>query len=784
MPSHSETSLKAGLTALKQGDYQTAEEILEAVVVTISDRMAVIQAQIGLVVVYARTGETAKAIALCETLTKNERPQVKEWAERSLQELTKRYNKNAPSHALSTTETTNLTGLVPLENSPPPPPTTPESEVQESVNQEESTSIETLDNTTAEINQTNRQTRIFSPVSIPHQLPKGRKRAHGASFTLPPPPPPPPPPNNSPASVHREKAQPLTIYWRQAGRAKVWQPLSKRGSKLLKLLEIGTFIALFWVIRALFVFITGLFNDILVKLPFLEPIQLLYQNPTVFLLVLLLTLMFLSPWLLDRLLTKFYGNRQLDQDVLNRYSKESVRVLQRYCRQRRWQIPKLYVMPIAAPLALTYGSLRRNARIVVSRGLLEQLRDDEIATIYGSQLGHIANRDFMVMSLVLLVTIPVYRLYQQFSHWGDNTSQPIWRSILGVMGSLVYGVWCLLVGTGLWLSQVRLYFSDRIAVDVTGNPNGLVRALLKIAIGIADDVHKQEHTSWQLESLNIVMPVGYKQSLCLGSIAPYTTFESFLMWDILNPYRWWFVVNNTHPLIGDRVKRLCMIARHWHIDPELYLENQHSLRVKRQSFLLQIAPFLGGLLGVVFAVLIWLGWQTAYALKVLNLKWIYDDWNFVTGCMLIGFSIGILLRINSFFPNIQPDTVQTDERLPNLLTNPATLPIDSISIRLVGKLLGRRGTSNYLGQDLILESSTGLVKLHHISWLGQSVNAQDLIGRQIIVKGWLRRGATPWIDVQTLQTQGGKIINSPHPIWSVVVAVAAEVWGAYILLTG
>jgi hypothetical protein len=89
-----------------------------------------------------------------------------------------------------------------------------------------------------------------------------------------------------------------------------------------------------------------------------------------------------------------------------------------------------------------------------------------------------------------------------------------------------------------------------------------------------------------------------------------------------------------------------------------------------------------------------------------------------------------------------------------------------------------------LAQDLVLQSSTGLVKLHHISWLGQHVNPQDLIGRQIIVTGWFRRGATPWIDVQTLQTQSGKIVNSPHPIWSIVLAVAAEVWGAYILLRG
>ncbi|MCX7596857.1 MAG: M48 family metalloprotease, partial [Fischerella sp.] len=591
-------------------------------------------------------------------------------------------------------------------------------------------------------------------------------------------------PSNVSTTINRNQTKPLTIYWRQAGRAKVWQPLPKRGLKLLRLLQLGTLVALFWVIRALLVLVMRFINDILVQLPFFEPIQLLYNNPSIFLLLSLFLLFCLSPWLLDRLLAEFYGQQPLAKDILNRSSKEAVRVLQRYCQQRSWQTPKLFIIPLAAPFAFSYGNLPRTARIVVSRGLLEQLADDEIATIYAAQLGHIAHWDCGVMSLVLLVTIPVYQLYWQFAEWGNRSSPSIWRHVLGVLASLIYCVWCLLVGTALWLSQLRLYYSDRVGAEVTGNPNGLVRALLKIAIGIAGDVQKQEHTSWQLESLNIVMPVGYEQSLCLGSIAAHTTFESFLMWDNLNPYRWWFVINNTHPLIGDRLQRLCDIARIWHVVPELYLESQRPLRVKRQSFLLQIAPFLGIILGIVLGGLIWLIWQIIFAFKILNLKWIYDDWNFLKGSILIGFSIGILLRINSLFPNIKPTNVQTDARLPNLLTNPAALPIDSTGVRLVGKLLGRQGTSNYLGQDLILQSSTGLVKLHHVPWLRQATNLQELIGRQIVVTGWLRRGATPWIDIQSLQTQSGKTLNSPHPILSIVLAVAAEVWGAYILLRG
>jgi Zn-dependent protease with chaperone function len=440
-------------------------------------------------------------------------------------------------------------------------------------------------------------------------------------------------------------------------------------------------------------------------------------------------------------------------------------------------------LPIGAPIALTYGNLARNARIVVSQGLLEQLADDEIAVIYGTQFGQILHKDFVVMSVLLLVTLPVHRIYQQISEWGSKFTG-FWRWPAIVLASLAYGIWCLLTGTALWLSKLRLYYSDRCAAETTGNPNALIRALLKMAMGVAADIAKQGKTSWELESLNLLAPVSYQQSISLGSVAGHIPFTSLLMWENFNPYRRWFTLNNTHPLIGDRIQRLCKIARHWHLEPELHLTTEQALVGKHQPFFLQIAPWLGIPLGLLFAGLIWLLWEIAFATKILNLKWIYEDWSFVTGCLLIGFSIGMVVRMNAFFPDIQPGNLQTDDRLPNLIANPSAIPIDSINVCLAGKLLGRSGVSNCLAQDLILQSHIGLVKLHHIPWLGQSINPQDLIGRQITVVGWFRRGATPWIDIQTLQTQNGQTINSAHPIWSTVLAVAAQACGAYIFLRG
>jgi Zn-dependent protease with chaperone function len=744
MPSHAESSLEAGLVALKQGDYKNAIAQLEPIASnTDARKVAVLQAKVGLVMAYARSGDNSRAIALCETLTEINNPQVKQWADRALKELTKPKKVDNESKK-------SETGFVPLKNSG--------------------------DNSYPGLIPVNALNSSVTQVVVKINNPSSE-----SDHFLPP-------------ATNRVQAKNTQMYWRHAGRAKVWQPRHKLNLLPLRLLTAGTFIALFWMMRAIVKLLMNWSNNILYNIR-LQPLQFLYRDPTQFLLIVLGILILASPWLLDWLLTNFYGRRQLPKETLNVHSRETVRLLQRYCQQRHWRSPKLSVLPMTAPIALSYGYLPRTARIVVSQGLLEQLADDEIATIYASQLAHIAHGDCMVMSLVLLVTLPIYRLVSQ---WTDNISNKILHLPGVVISSLAYGVWCLLTGTTLWLSKLRLYYSDRLAAEITGNPNALVRALLKISIGVAAEIEKQEHTPWQLESLNILAPVSHQQSLCLGSIAGQISFESFLMWDSLNPYRRWFTINNSHPIIGDRIQRLCEIARHWHLDLELYLTKQQPLKIKRHSFVLQIAPFLGIPFGLMFAGLLCLIWQIAFAFKLLNLKWIYDDWSFVTGCVLIGISIGTVMRILYFFPDADmkpsilqsflPDTksttVQTGDRLPNLLANPSALPIDSIRVRLVGKLLGRRGTSNSLEQDLILQTNTGLVKLHHISGLIELVNPQDWIGRQITVTGWFRRGATPWIDIQSLQTQNGQTINSLHLLWSMVLAVATLAWGGYILLTG
>ncbi|NEQ36190.1 MAG: M48 family metalloprotease [Okeania sp. SIO3I5] len=622
------------------------------------------------------------------------------------------------------------------------------------------------------------------------------------------------------------------LKWREAGRAKGGRRLKSPNLTLLWLEQIVVAITLFWLSLTILKFSLDATNDFLVWLPHFRPIQLFYRDPTRNFIIFLLGLFIFSPWLIDGLLILTYGLQTLPTTTLINYSKEANKLLRNFSKKQKIRGITLKILPIDVPIAFSYGCLPRFYRIVVSQGLLDNLAEDEIATIYAREISHVQNGDFRLMSMAnLMLQIP-YTIYWQLTFWADwildfiNHQLPdflpefiksflpilvsVFRAFAAIISTLSYGLYWLLKLPILWLSRRRVYYSDRLACNLTGNPNGLTRAILKITIGMANDVKNQTKIRNLLESFEILMPVGINQAITTGSFLSDSGFESIFNWDIVNPYRQWLEINNSHPLLGDRLKRLTLYANFWKIETELNLGNINAdLTAKNQlsgtqeeniytpqnldwqKLLLQGAPFFCTLIGLGFAIFLWLIGVISSAIGLWRLDWLFGDISILVGCLTIGFSLGILIRINHFFPDIKQTQLSQNPDLVELLTDLKALPLDSQIIQFKGKLLGKSGMSNWLGQDLVVKTTKGLVRLHYSHNFGPLGNLwpkidrpSDLVGKSITVTGWWRRGATPWIDINALKSENGQSIHSGHPVWSTIVAFTLAIWGAYMVYTG
>jgi Zn-dependent protease with chaperone function len=813
-PAADADSLKAGLAALKQGRYASAIALLTDVV----DRLLHLdpnhpqglKGQMGLVVAYDRTHQPDRAIVLCTPLTTSPNPQVKAWADRTLADLHQRHPELGSASAIMppTTPTTGFVPLAPQETAPAARPVF--------VPRRPRSGSETAG----------------SDVSVPdiaaspqneRTSPQSRESAAREAKATAPESPPVPPAN--PVAPARPPAE----------RATKWQALPRLHPLPLILAQLGTPIAVFLMLgllAALNLVLPSFWFEIKTTLLRWSSIPPYGPIPWVEFGFMVVVLWITSPWLLDTCLRLLYGMQPLSTAHLARYSPETHRLIQRFCQKQQLPLLQLGVLPHPAPLAFTYGCLPQQARIVVSQGLLETLADDEIATIYARELGHIHSGDFSAMALFATVTQIPYGLYwlaAQGADWLQARSQlrrgesayltitlGIAAHLMALVAAFGYSLYWMFRWPGLWLAKQRVVYADRFACNLTGNPNGLTRALLKIATTTAQTIHHQQYTDYGLESWELLTPLSYPIALTMGSPSP-IDWPAQLAWDRQHPARNWLGVNQGQPLLGDRLHQLSQYAHQWHLTPELAFTDRPATQGWRMP-LPQATPFIGLAAGVLLAALFWVtGWST-YLLGFRQFIWMASDYKLFSGFPLIGFGLGILLRFNHYFPELEPITRGSKFSAPpsrrSRSTSPSATapdgpnpppPSDSIPLHqllaqsdcslkgqptvLEGKLLGRRGHGNGLAQDLLLQTATGTLKLHYCSQIGvlgnllpQATRPVDLIGQPVTAIGWLHRGATPWMDVDSLRSQGGRSVRSGHQIWAVVVATISTLLGIRLIL--
>lgn len=145
-------------------------------------------------------------------------------------------------------------------------------------------------------------------------------------------------------------------------------------------------------------------------------------------------------------------------------------------------VPALYYVPSAAVNAFAVGH-RDNAAIALTDGLLRSLSGREVAAVLGHELAHIVHDDLRVMGMADVLS----RLTSMAALLGEILLillLPWW--LVGLVELPVLGLALLILSphlallTQLGLSRVREFDADLDAVRLTGDPQGLASALVKI----------------------------------------------------------------------------------------------------------------------------------------------------------------------------------------------------------------------------------------------------------------------------------------------------------------
>ena len=486
---------------------------------------------------------------------------------------------------------------------------------------------------------------------------------------------------------------------------------------------------------------------------------------------------FLSPLLMDLTQNWLYNTRWVSLAEIESKSPEAAKVIQKVCDLQKLKQPRLGIIDDQNPTAFTYGSFPNSARVVVSQGLFTYLDDDEVATVYAHELGHIVHWDFAVMTLastLVQITYLIYTTAQRLGHKGGEKAKDAAGSVAAV-AYLFYIVGTYLL---LYLSRTREYFADHFAAETTGNPNALSRALVKIAYGILEEGQRATEPSRLLEGTRALGIYDAKAAISTGtayriSSEPEKIGRVFL-WDIFNPWAWWMELNSTHPLTGKRVRALSTYAEQLGLDIEFDLgrivgEGNHlSKRKLYGNFVFDLLLYCAVIIGLS------VGFAIGISLSAVNPM-------IMITCPLIGLGTGILVKTLVMFPTY--DQAESLDVL-TLMSDPYASPLRGQPAKLQGELIGRGDAGYAFGSDLKLQDRTGMIYLRYASRFGPIGNflfgmkrVKSLIGMEVQALGWFRRGVAPWMDLIQLESDSGTTVNSYHRFWSFVIGSGALVLG-------
>lgn len=152
-------------------------------------------------------------------------------------------------------------------------------------------------------------------------------------------------------------------------------------------------------------------------------------------------------------------------------------------------MPKVYLIPDAAPNAFATGRDPEHASVAVTTGLLDRLEKKEVEGVVAHEMSHVGNYDIRLMTIVaILVSVVaiVSDLFIRAQWWGfgrnrdDNGGEA--GGVIALL-SIIAIILAPIVGTlvQLAISRKREFLADADGALLTRYPDGLASALEKIS---------------------------------------------------------------------------------------------------------------------------------------------------------------------------------------------------------------------------------------------------------------------------------------------------------------
>jgi heat shock protein HtpX len=159
-------------------------------------------------------------------------------------------------------------------------------------------------------------------------------------------------------------------------------------------------------------------------------------------------------------------------------------VMERLAARANLPMPKLYLIPQAAPNAFATGRNPSHASVAVTQGLLELMNDDELEGVIAHELSHVRNYDILTSSIAATIAGAITWIAQMgrwgmiFGGWGGGEDRERGGGLTALLMLILAPIAAVLLQLGI--SRQREYQADASGAQMVGHPYGLISALEKL----------------------------------------------------------------------------------------------------------------------------------------------------------------------------------------------------------------------------------------------------------------------------------------------------------------
>ena len=452
----------------------------------------------------------------------------------------------------------------------------------------------------------------------------------------------------------------------------------------------------------------------------------------------------ISPFMTD-LSMKWFYKAKFNYEIPEYLKK----FIEEVCKDNNMKYPRIGYIDDGAPNAFTYGHTKNDARVVITRGILELLTEEEVKAVVAHELGHASHYDMLFMTVAQLVPLVLYGIYEVCLRSDkDNSSNNNNSSYTALIGAIAYVLYIISNYIVLALSRTREYYADSFSIEVTKNPNALASALVKVGYGLSTAETNAKHSAAKSNSLGIFDSKSSKSLVVTtmdedGKIDK-SHIKNAMKWEQWNIWAKWYELNSTHPLISKRLLAISERSKEYKQDPYIVFDLK-----KEESYvddflielLISFLPTLSLIIGIIFGII---GFMYA--------------WN-------MGLIIGVTLLVAMFFSFIKfmkrySKKEMKEKTVRDLLGEVKVSHITSIPCSLQGTIIGRGNPGCIFNEDFVIKDKTGIIFLDYnqpmfiINKIFALFKSKEYFDKEIKVSGWYRRSPVPYVELKTMEIDG------------------------------